>query len=390
MKLLNKRGFILVETLVVTLFVVTLFILVYQNLVPSIGEYESLSIYDDIDSVYASSLFKQSLLRYGNMDYIDSYLESHTYLNITDCNDTNIYKNSKYCGKLKKALNISDNDYIFITNYNIHDFREKVKIDEFFDSGKLTNFKNYIGTVKDTESFYDSENSDNTLIGRYRLFMTRTVTNVDQTTSFRYSNLGIYTGNYKRYNMGELVTFAPGTTTGNMNFYVLKNSPSTENTVTLILDRNIGNTTAFNTTGNIGVPDLALAVLKQNTDSWNNVNTFTASNQYISNSGYTISYNGYHARLLEPNDIYEIFGSRIDKNYFNDNTLFSLLFNDESLNFLSDQLTGSNGYWMANMVSGNEEMVWTIQDKKITPEFISNSSSIGVRPVIVVSKDKLK
>ena len=31
MKLLNKKGFILVETLIVTLFVLTLFILVYQN-----------------------------------------------------------------------------------------------------------------------------------------------------------------------------------------------------------------------------------------------------------------------------------------------------------------------------------------------------------------------
>ena len=64
MKLLNKKGFILVETLIVTLFVLTLFILVYQNLVPSLGEYERMSSYDDVDSVYANNLFKHSLLRY--------------------------------------------------------------------------------------------------------------------------------------------------------------------------------------------------------------------------------------------------------------------------------------------------------------------------------------
>ena len=57
MKLLNKKGFILVETLIVTLFVLTLFILVYQNLVPSLGEYERMSSYDDVDSVYATNLF---------------------------------------------------------------------------------------------------------------------------------------------------------------------------------------------------------------------------------------------------------------------------------------------------------------------------------------------
>ena len=129
MKMLNKRGFILAETLVVSLFVVTLFILVYQNLVPSIGDYQTMSAYDDIDSVYASNLFKQSLLRYGNMDYIDSYLSSHTYLNITNCNDTNIYKNTDYCQKIKKSLSILEDDYIFITNYNIHSFREEVNFD---------------------------------------------------------------------------------------------------------------------------------------------------------------------------------------------------------------------------------------------------------------------
>lgn len=382
MKMLNKRGFILVETLVVSLFVVTLFILVYQNLVPSIGDYQTMSAYDDIDSVYASNLFKQSLLRYGNMDYIDSYLSSHTYLNITNCNDTNIYKNTDYCEKIKKSLSILEDDYIFITNYNIHSFREEVKKDEFFDSGKLSEFRGYIGTVSDTDSFYDTEGADNTLIGKYRLFMTRTITNVDLTTSLRYSNLGIYTGKYKRYNMGEKVTFAPGTTTGDMNFYVLKNSLSTDSTVTLILDRNIGVSTSYDKCEFLNVLDNAVSL-------WDKVTPIVSSNQYtIPNCGM-ISYHGRKARVLEPDDIYEMFGARIDKDYFDYNNLFSVLFDDDSLNFLSNQLIGTNGYWMANMVAGSDEMAWTIQENKIAPEFISNSS-IGVRPIIVVSKDKLK
>ena len=383
MKMLDKRGFILVETLVVSLFVVTLFMLVYQNLVPSIGEYQTMSAYDDIDSVYASNLFKQSLLRYGNMDYIDSYLSTHTYLNITNCNDTNIYKNTDYCQRIKKSLSILDDDYIFITNYNTHNFREEVKKDEFFDSGKLSEFRSYIGTVSDVDSFYDTENTTNTLIGKYRLFLTRTITNVDLTTSLRYSNLGIYTGNYKRYNMGEKITFAPGTTTGNMDFYVLKNSPSTESTVTLILDRNVGTPTSFTNCNFLNVLDSAVSL-------WDKVTPIASSAQYAVPNCGMVSYQGKKARVLEPSDIYEMFGSRIDKDYFDRNTLFSVLFNDASLNFLSNQLTGSNGYWMANMVAGNDEMAWTIQDKKISPEFISNVTSIGVRPIIIVSKDKLK
>ena len=386
MKLLNKKGFILVETLIVTLFVLTLFILVYQNLVPSLGEYERMSSYDDVDSVYATNLFKQSLLRYGNMDYITSYLTNHTYLDISNCNDQKIYKNSNYCDKLKKTLSISDNDYIFITDYNIKKFRSEVKTNDFFDSGKLSNFRNYVATVSDTDPFYNKDT--NSLVGKYRLFITRTVTNSDQTTSLKYVNLGIYTGSYKRYNMGEMVTFKPGTGTDNMNFYVLQDSPSKESTVTLILDRNIGSTTTFNSSGSTNSPDKVLAILKSITDSWNQVNVQNGTS-YTSSNGYTINYNGYRARLLEPNDIYNAFGTTINHTFFNTNTFFSIDFTSNSLNFLSNNLTGNSGYWMANMVSGNGEMAWTIQDKKITPVLITNNT-MGVRPVIEVSKDILK
>lgn len=389
MKLFNKKGFILVETLVVTLFISIVFILVYQNLVPSIGKYQAMVSYDDIDSVYASNLWKQSLLRYGNMDYIDSYLQDHTYLNISDCSDSNIYNNEQYCQKIKKILNILEDDYVFITDYNIHNFRKVVKKDNFFDSGKLSNFRNYIATVSDKDSFYNENDGNAVLVGKYRLFLTRTVTNADQSTSLKYANLGIYTGKYKHYNMGEVVTFAPGTTTGNMNFYVLKNSSSNENTVTLILDRNIGPTTAFNSTNTGGIPNLALAVLKDSTSTWDNVIPFTSSHQYISN-GYTISYEGYQARLLEPNDIYETFGNRLQKDYFEKDTLFPIPFHDNSLNFLCNELSNTSGYWMANTVLANSEMAWVVQNEKITPIFISNSSDIGVRPIVVVSKDKLK
>lgn len=389
MKLLNKKGFILIETLIVTLFVVSLFILVYQNLVPAIGEYEKISSYDDIDSVYASGVFRKVLLDYGDMNYIDNHLENETYLNVSDCNNTNIYKNVEYCKKIKRALQITDEDYIFITKYNIEEFKKQVKQNEFFDSGKLSNFKSYLATTTNTETFFDEE-ENNTTVGKYRLFITRTVTNADQTTSLKYANIGIYDRKYARYNMGEIITFEPGPSTGQMTFYVLRNSPSSESTVTLILDRNIGNTTTFNSTGAVTTPDSVLAILKNNTATWTNTITLTSINDYVSNNGYSISYNGYQARLLEPNDIYNILGSKIEKNYFENGNSFDITFTNDSQNFLSNDLTGTNGYWMANTVTNNTEMAWTIQDKKIAPVYMTDNTNIGVRPIIVVSKDKLK
>ena len=87
MKKMNKKGFIMVETLIVTVFVVTLFIVVYQVTIPAMGEFENFYIYDDIDSIYASNLYKQMLSRYANFDYIDQQFEaaSTTYVDIKDC-----------------------------------------------------------------------------------------------------------------------------------------------------------------------------------------------------------------------------------------------------------------------------------------------------------------
>ena len=391
MKLLNKKGFILVETLVVALFVVTIFILVYQNLVPSIGEYEAMNNYDDVDSVYAGNLFKENLLLYGNMDYIDTYLSSNTYLDITDCNNSNVYKSGEYCKKIKKMLSILADDYIFVTKYNISDFRTTVKNEERFDSGKLSSFRSYLATVSDTDIFYDNDDDTKTLIGKYRLFMTRTVTNADNTTTLKYVNIGVYDGKYKRYNIGDTVTFAPGSSTGNLSFSVLENSSSFVDTVTLILNQNIGNATNFNSTGTAASPNSVLTILKNATDNWNNVPILNSLTTYTLKNGYTINYGGYRARLLEPNDIYRAFGSKIDANAFDSEELFSIDFNDSFLSFLSNGLAENTGYWMANMVNGNNEMAWSIQEKKIMPNLIKvDSPTIGVRPVIVVSKDKLK
>ncbi len=384
MKILNKKGFVLVETLIVTVFIVTLFIFVYQNLVPHIGEYEKMETYDDIDSVYASNIYKQTLLRYGNLDYIDSYLATHTYIDITDCNDTNIYRNAAYCMKLKKALSILDDDYIFLTNYDISSFREEVNENEFFDSGKLSNFKSYIHTISNVDSFY-SQNKNPNLTGKYRLFLTRTVINRD-TTTLKYTNIGIFTGSHQQYYAGDSIIFDPGD--GPKGFYVLKNSPATEDKVTLILEQNLSGTTAFNSTGDNQTPDLALSFLKNNTSQWTNTELLTASDQYTSESGYTISYNGYHARLLDENDIYTILGCSNSHTCFNVNNLFDSPFDVNTLGWLSKNLSANQGYWLASSVVQSTDTAWTVQPGKVTP-VLSNTTTMGVRPVIVVSKDKL-
>lgn len=385
MKMLNKKGFVLVETLIVTAFVVTLFIIVYQNIIPYVGEYEKMDSYDDVDSVYASNLMKNLILKEANLEYIDDYLNSHTYIDITDCSNTSIYKDLNYCSKLKNALSITNDDYILITNYDISNFRDEVKQNDFFDSGKLSNFRSYINSVSNVDSFYNSSDKKNNLNGKYRLFMTRTVTNSDLSTSVKYVNIGIFLGEYKTYRVGDTITFNPGD--GEREFYVLKNSPSTDPKVTLILANNLDGVTNFNNIGVISYPDSLLTFLNQKTSNWNNTDLLTDNDQYMSANGYIISYDGYHARLLDENDLYPILGCESNKDCFDTGNIFPVQLTD-NLKFLYNNLKASEGYWLASSIINNNELVWIIQNKQIIPTEISNS--FGVRPVVVVDKSKLK
>ena len=56
---LNKKGFVLAETLVVAVFMATIFTIIYVNFYPLIGEYEKREFYDDLDSKYDIYWFKR-------------------------------------------------------------------------------------------------------------------------------------------------------------------------------------------------------------------------------------------------------------------------------------------------------------------------------------------
>ncbi len=79
MKKFNNRGFILVETVVVSVFVLTIFVLLYQNSIPMVGEYENRIRYDDIDSVYAIGVIRRLLISDPNYNTIIGQVEANGY-----------------------------------------------------------------------------------------------------------------------------------------------------------------------------------------------------------------------------------------------------------------------------------------------------------------------
>ena len=399
MKKMNKKGFIMVETLIVTVFVVTLFILIYQITVPALGEYESIYIYDDIDSIYASDLYKQMLTRYGNLYYVEEQLKTKNYLDVSDCSNTNVYSNSDYCNQVKKSIGITDRDYIFITKYDISSFKNEVRTDEKFDSGNLSNFRNYINTVPNIEKLMNKV-SNSGYNGRYRLFITRTILEADGTSSRRYVNVGVYTGNYEKFLMGEKVYFNPTGTnsSGNLPFFVLKNSLSTEESVTLIYDGVLANSSVCFLEKNYDKYDTSLSPqpllkkLKSLTDSWTRANSMS-NYMYNSKAGYSINYSGYRARLIDEDDIIEVLGCKTDGSMcFSPDDAFLVENDDNLLSFLTHGLTNTNGYWTGIAVPNSNLYAWSIKKTGIVPTSLSdcltsNTNNIGITPVIEVKKE---
>ena len=175
-----------------------------------IGRYERLNNFEDLDSVYAANMMKKMVTNYLSFDRIDSLLANTTYVDISNCNDPNLYTDANYCVKLKDNLQIGADDAVIITRYNISEnvallgksFRDTVNENVKFDSGSLSNFRDYLRTVADSESFYSSSNISNKAIGLYRLFITRSVPLSDGSIQTRYANIGIYKTTYVFANVG--------------------------------------------------------------------------------------------------------------------------------------------------------------------------------------------
>ena len=62
---LNNKGFVLVETLVVSVFIAAILAVLYNNFYPLMGEYEKREVFDDIDGKYSTYWIKRIIQHDG-------------------------------------------------------------------------------------------------------------------------------------------------------------------------------------------------------------------------------------------------------------------------------------------------------------------------------------
>ena len=144
MKKIGNKGFVLAETLIVTVFLMVLFTMIYSNFYPLIGEYEKRENYDDVDGKYTAYWIKKMIesdgyvLKAADGTCNESCqkrmysMNNWGYMRF-ECKDMKTDNNQQeMCKSLVNALEISNCDSsgngcdIYITRYTI-DYKDAGK-----------------------------------------------------------------------------------------------------------------------------------------------------------------------------------------------------------------------------------------------------------------------
>lgn len=107
MKKLTNKGFVLAETIVVAVFMVSIFMILYKNYYPLMGKYEKKEFYDDVDSKYKAFWLKYMVedFEYAPLTFTNNY----TYFN---CNNLSGNKSKlKQCNRMVSKMGLISNDY---------------------------------------------------------------------------------------------------------------------------------------------------------------------------------------------------------------------------------------------------------------------------------------
>lgn len=107
----NNKGFVMTETLVVTVFLVSIFTFIYVSIIPLMGRYEDMiNREEDIDIVYKLYNIRKLIETDGNKSSIIS--SGH---NTITCNSFSS-SNRNYCNKLMEYLNLSNYSLVYVNN----------------------------------------------------------------------------------------------------------------------------------------------------------------------------------------------------------------------------------------------------------------------------------
>lgn len=151
----NNKGFMLTELMVVSVAILVLFIAVYSNFYPNIGEYENRLYYNNIDTEYALFYTRVMYLKYlkantTTKNNLLTNVSNNNYVTLIGNGTCNNYNFSNEflnkCNINAKKFNIKT---LILTSYN----PEKIKTSSFTDE-RLSKYISYIPNYNSNDELY--------------------------------------------------------------------------------------------------------------------------------------------------------------------------------------------------------------------------------------------
>lgn len=158
-KRLNNRGFMLVETLIVSVFIMAIFSLLYTNIFPLVGEYDRIKNYDTIQATYVAHWARKIALK-GLPTNVYTTAKNTGYVDITNCSLYTQSNAGSWCQNFKTANSISR---IYLTSYNTTKLKTFVKDNSAFSR----DFREYIAYLP----AYSKNTSKTPTTGYYRVIV---------------------------------------------------------------------------------------------------------------------------------------------------------------------------------------------------------------------------
>ena len=157
MKKTNNKGFMLVETLIVTTFVAGVLIFLYIQFSTLNNSYNNYFDYNSTEKLYALEDIKNYIQNDSNISNIPNLIKDSGYIEITDCE---IFIDKNFCLKL---LELEDINKLYLIHNNILSTTlsmEDIDALNFFKATKSTNNSIYILIGKFNDGSYSLLNID--------------------------------------------------------------------------------------------------------------------------------------------------------------------------------------------------------------------------------------
>ena len=412
-KKLNENGFALVETLVVALFVVVIFMVIFQNFYPLIGRLNRYDNYDDIDTKYATYYIRNMINSQNNStrSTIFNKLGSNTIYKFNINDSTNelceLLDNKDFCYYYMEKAKVSN---IYLTQYETRNLKEALRNNTIPSQGisrAAELYIDYIPTYSATASSGEKagyiriiveirhENDDLEQSEKYYYTYSNIELNmntIDTNKSFRIMN-----GDTTNYEIGQAIAF------DSELFHIIQMN---DETVTLLSAYNL-NIGSYTNTGVYGLQNIHAGTIEQsitttnpsgvsstgttqtttnytiggipltNTISWEN------SSKYISTTvnSYLNAYKTYLNNYITEVDDFTI-------RLLTGEEFINLQTNCEAGTCIVPEWLTNKSYWLSTGKQGNN-CIDAFKINQSSYECIKNFNKnylYGIRPVIVLPK----